>query len=97
MVGLENKDSSQPNLKDLSGREIDGLAEKAVKKENLTELNRPRVSPSFKQEPAILMMSRMDIPVEGIAARLKVNRKTSKKYSENPRLIQLEENAGHLI
>jgi hypothetical protein len=30
----------------------------------------------------------MGIPVEGISARLKVNRKTAKKYSENRRLIQ---------
>ena len=34
------------------------------------------------------MMSRMGIPVEGIAARLNINRKTTKKYSQNPRLIQ---------
>jgi hypothetical protein len=84
----ENKDISQIDLNDLSGREINGIAEKAAKKEGLTELNRPRVSPSFKQEPAILMMSRMGIPVEGIAARLKINRKTAKKYSENQRLIR---------
>ncbi len=83
-----SKKSSQIDLKDLSGREIEGIAEKAAKKESLTELNRPRFSPSFKQEPAIVMMSRMGIPVEGIAARLKINRKTTKKYSQNPRLIQ---------
>lgn len=34
------------------------------------------------------MMSRMSIPVEKIAARLKINRKTAAKYSENPKLIQ---------
>ncbi len=33
-------------------------------------------------------MSRLGIPVERIAALLKINRKTAKKYSENPRLIR---------
>ena len=84
----DGKKSAQIDLKDLSGREIEGLAEKAAKRERLAELNRPRVSPSFKQEPAILMMCRRGIPVEGIAARLKINRKTAKKYSESPRLIR---------
>ncbi len=34
------------------------------------------------------MMGRMGIPVEGISARLNINRKTAKKYSENPGFIQ---------
>ncbi len=88
VIGSNSKKLAQIDLKDLSSREIDGIAEKAVKKKSLAELNRPRVSPSFKQEPAIVMMSRMGIPVEVISARLSANRKTAKKYSENPRLIQ---------
>jgi hypothetical protein len=87
-IKSDSKKSAQIDLKDLSGREIEGLVEKAAKKESLTELNRPRVSPSFKQAPAVLIMSRMGIPEEGIATRLKINRKTAKKYSENPKLIQ---------
>ena len=87
VVEPDSKDSSQIDLRDLSAREIKGIAEKAAKKESLTELNRPRVSPSFRLEMVIFMMSRMGIPVERIAARLKINRKTAKKYSENPRLI----------
>ncbi len=34
------------------------------------------------------MLSQLGIPVESIAARLKINRKTAKKYSENPRLVR---------
>jgi hypothetical protein len=34
------------------------------------------------------MMNRLGIPVERIAARLKVNRKTVLNYSHNPRLVQ---------
>jgi hypothetical protein len=51
----------------------------------LTELKRSRVSPSSSHETGILMMSRLRLPVEKIAAKLKVNRKTTKKYSENTR------------
>ena len=86
--GPDRADSSQIELKDLSAREIKDIAEKAAKKASLTELNRPRVSPSSNQETVIYMMSRLGIPVERIAALLKINRKTAKKYSENPRLIR---------
>ena len=68
VIGSKSKKSTQVDLKDLSSREIEGIAEKAAKKKSLTELNRPRVSPSFKEAPAIVMMSRMRIPAEGISA-----------------------------
>ncbi len=84
----DTRDSSQLDIKDLSAREIEGIAEKAARKESLTELNRARVSPSFCLEKVILMMSQLGIPVESIVARLKINRKTAKKYSENPRLVR---------
>ncbi|GAI55310.1 unnamed protein product, partial [marine sediment metagenome] len=84
----DSKDYSKIGLRDLSAREIKDIAEKAAKKESLTELNRARVSPSSSQETVIHMMSRLGIPVERIAALLKINRKTAKKYSENPRLIR---------
>ena len=67
---------------------IKGIAEKVAKQERLTELNRSRVSPSLRLEMVVLMMTRLGIPEERIAARLKINRKTAKKYSKNPRLIQ---------
>lgn len=86
--GPDSVDSSQIGLGDLSAREIKDIAEKAAKKASLTELNRARVSPSSNQETVIYMMSRLGIPVERIAALLKINRKTAKKYSENPRLIR---------
>ena len=88
MVGTGRKESAQIELKDLSGREIKGIAEKAAKKEMLTELKRSRVSPPASQETVILLMSRLGIPGEKTAARLKVNRKTAKKYFEHPRFIQ---------
>ncbi len=87
-VEPDSKDYSKIGLRDLSAREIKDIAEKAAKKESLTELNRARVSPSSSQETVIHMMSRLGIPVERIAALLKINRKTAKKYSENPRLIR---------
>jgi len=82
----EFKDFPQIELKDLSAREIRDIGEKAAKKERLTDLSRARVSPSSSQETVVHMMSRLGIPVERIAARLKINRKTAKKYAENPRL-----------
>ena len=88
VMGPDSIDSSQIELRDLSAREIKDIAEKAAKKESLAELNRPRVSPSSSQETVIHTMSRLGIPVERLAARLKINRKTAKKYSENPRLIR---------
>jgi len=84
----ENKDISQIDLNDLSGREINGIAEKAAKKEGLIELNRHRVSPSLKSETVIVTMNSLGIPEERIAALLKINRKTVKKQAENPRLLR---------
>ena len=98
VVGPGREESAQIELKDLSGREIKGIAEKAAKKEMLTELKRTRVSPPSSHETGILMMSRLSIPVEKIAAKLKVNRKTAKNYSENPKFIQSMKkslNKGH--
>ena len=87
MEEAENKDISQIDLKDLSGREINGIAEKAAKKEGLTELNRHRVSPSLKSEPVIVTMNCLGIPEERVAELLKINRKTVKRHAENPRRI----------
>jgi hypothetical protein len=84
----ENKDISQIDLNDLSGREINGIAEKAAKKEGLTELNRHRVSPSLKSEPVIVTMNCLGIPEERIASLQKISRKTVKKNAENPRLLR---------
>jgi hypothetical protein len=83
----ENKNISRIDLNDLSGREINGIAEKAAKKEGLTELNRHRVSPSLKNEPVIDTMNCLGIPEEKVAALLKINRKTVKKHAENPQRI----------
>jgi len=88
VVGPGRKESAQIELKDLSGREIKNIAEKAAKKKMLTELKRTRVSPPSSHETGILMMSRLSIPVEKIATKLKVNRKTAKNHSENPKFIQ---------
>ena len=88
MVNVDNKSPDQIDLKDLSGREIEGFADKAVKRENLKELNRPRVSPLLKNEPVIVSMSCLGIPQERVAALVKVNRKTVKKHAENPRLLR---------
>ena len=85
--GAKNKDSSQIDLNDLSGREINCIAEKAAKKEGLTELNRHRVSPSLKSEPVIVTMNSLGIPEERISALVKINRKTVKKHAENPQRI----------
>ncbi len=91
----ENKDISQIDLNDLSGREINGIAEKAAKKEGLTELNRHRVSPSLKSETVIVTMNSLGIPEEKIASLVKINRKTVKKHAENPRLLRsIKKNLG---
>ena len=71
-------------LRDMSSREIEGIAAKAAKKESLKELNRHRVSPSLKRETVIVTMNRLGIPEKRIAARLKIERKTVKKVYNNP-------------
>ena len=83
-----SRNSSQIDIRDLSAREIEDIADKAAKKENLKELNRARASPSLNRETKSFMMSRLSIPANRIAARLKVNRLTALKYSENPSLVQ---------
>ena len=87
-IGHVSRDSSQVGIRDLSAREIEDIADKAAKKESLRELNLARVSPSLSLETKILILSRLGIPVERIAARLKVNRLTALKYAENPRLVR---------
>ena len=62
----EIKDSSQVELKDLSAQEIRGIAEKAVKKDMLTELKRSRVNPPSSQETVILLMNRLGVAVEWV-------------------------------
>jgi hypothetical protein len=64
------------------------IVEKAAKKQGLVELNRPRDGQSNCKQIAALTMSRLCIPVEGIAARMGVDRKTAKKNSENKNLVQ---------
>jgi len=87
-MGHGSTDFWQRDLRDLSAREIEEIAGKAAKKESLKELNRARVSPSPSFEARNLFMARLGIPFDRIAARLKVNRLTALKYSENPRLVQ---------
>jgi hypothetical protein len=87
-IGHVSRDSSQIDIRDLSAREIEDIADKAAKREVLKELNRARVSPSISLEAKLLILSRLGIPVERIAARLKVNRLTALKYSENSRLVR---------
>ena len=86
-MGHVSTDSCQTDLKELSAREIEEIAEEAAKKESLRELNLARVSPSLSLETKILILSRLGIPVNRVAARLKVNRLTAQKYSEYPRLV----------
>jgi hypothetical protein len=86
--GPDSKDFSKIDLRDLSSREIEEIADKAAKKDSQAELNRACVSPPLGFEAKIFMMSRFGIPANRIAARLKVNRLTALKYSENPRLIR---------
>ena len=46
--GPFKKESAKVGLKDLSGREIGNMAERAARKSNRQEFNRPRVSPSSR-------------------------------------------------
>jgi len=78
----------QTDLRDLSAREIEEVASKAANKEIVHERNRRRISPSLNPDVKILLMSRLGIPAERIAARLKVNRLTVMKYSSEPRHVQ---------
>ena len=87
-MGYVSSDSSQINVRDLSAREIEDIADKAAKKERQTELSRARVSPSLSPEAKSFMMNRLGIPVDRIAARLKVNRKTALNHVHNSRLFQ---------
>jgi len=87
-MGHGSTDFWQRDLRDLSAREIEEIAHRAAKKESLKDLNRARVSPSPSFEAINLFMHRLGIPFDRIAARLKVNRLTALKYSENPRLVQ---------
>ena len=79
-----HKRSHTIDLRALSAREIEEIARKAARKRAVTEQNRPRVSPPFSMETKILTMGRLGVPAGRIAARLKVNRLTAMKYSNDP-------------
>jgi len=85
---LFNQDSHKIDLKDLSAREIEEIAGKAADKEIVLERNRDRISPSLNLKVKILLMSRLGIPADRIAVRLKVNRLTVMKYSNDTRSVQ---------
>ena len=85
-TGDVGRDSSQIGLRDLSGREIEVIADKAARKENMKELNRARVSPSLSLEVRIFMMSRLGIPANRIAERLRVNRSADNEF-DNRRIF----------
>ena len=87
-MGYVGSDSSKINVRNLSAREIEDIADKAAKKERQTELSRARVSPSLSLEAKIFIMNRLGIPVDRIASRLKVNRKTVLNHVHNSRLFQ---------
>jgi len=87
-MGYVISDSSQINIRDLSAREIEDIADKAAKRERQIELSRARVRPSLSLEAKIVLMNRLGIPVDRIATRLKVNRKTVLNYAHNPRLFK---------
>ena len=87
-LGHVRKDSCQTSLKEMSAREIVKIADRAVKKENLKEFNRARVSQSLNSKAKTFMMSQWGIPAPRIAARLEINRLTALKYSENPSLVR---------
>ena len=81
------KYSPHIDLKDLSSREIKDIAERAAKKEGQADFNRARISSSAGREMGAFIMGRLGIPVERIAARLRIDRKTAKKYVEDKCLI----------
>ena len=60
----------------MGDREIEDIADKAVKKENQKKLNRALVSPSLSLEAKIFMMSRFGIPANRIAAIYSVQLKS---------------------
>ncbi len=70
-IGHVSTDSSQIDIRDLSAREIEDIANKAAKQESQAELNRARVRPSLSLEGKIIILSRLGIPVNRIAARPK--------------------------
>ena len=88
VMGSDSIDVAPIALRDLSAREITDIAERAAHKEGLAELNRRRVGPASSQETVIHTMGRLGIPLERVAARLKINRKTARKYADHPRLIR---------
>ena len=83
------KSASDLNISNLSGREIEEIATKAVREKSRIEQNQPRKNLTITLEVKILVMARLGIPVNRIAMRLKVNRKTVLKYCGNTSLLRI--------
>jgi len=73
---------------DLSAREIEEMADKAIRKEIRAEQDRSRVSPKLNTDVKTFLMGRLGIPIDQIAVKLNINRKTAYKYANHPTLVQ---------
>jgi len=62
-------------IRDLSAREIEEIADKAIRKEIRAEQDRLRISPQLNTEVKIVLMSRLGIPIDQIAVKLKLLRR----------------------
>ena len=92
--------SSRTSLQEMSAREIEDIADRAVKKEKLKAQKLARMSPPLDLEAKSFMMGRLGIPTDRIAARLNINRLTALKYTENPGLVKSVRSAlnkGHSV
>ena len=64
-------------IRDLSAREIEEIADKALKKEIQAEQDRLRISPRLNTEIKVFLMNRLGIPIDLIAVSLRLSRNTA--------------------
>ncbi len=75
-------------MSDFSATEIEAIANREIPKRALAEQAESRSMSSLSAEAKVLLQDRLGIPVERIAERLKINRKTVTKYCNNVKLFQ---------
>ena len=84
-TGERGSDEPSPgtgSLGDFSAAEIEMIAEKEIRKQALAEQERAREQVPLLSKVKALVMNRLGIPTEVIAANLGINRKTAKKYGQ---------------
>ena len=90
---LTSSPSKKRKLRDYSAAEITEIAEREIEKQTMAEQDVTRETVSLASKVKVLLMYRLGIPLEIIAASLKINWRTAKRYALDGALLRTTRDA----